>query len=137
VIGTYATTLNQMTLPNTRTTVPMGVPSVAPFVPANATVIINAEGDVSLTANASNQALVEACLIIDNNNAAPARIIRTWAMNSNFLNGMIASWHLTWVGTFPTDGTHDVHVVMRFVSAANGVPTANMVPGHLSVVVLK
>ena len=131
MIGTFVTTLSSQVLTTSLTPV---ANALAPFVPAGATMIVNAEGDVSLTANTTNQAVVEARLFVD---GTLVRFIRTWAMNSNFLTGMIANWHLTFVGTFATDKTRDVHVEMRIVNATGGAPTANAVPGHLSVVLLK
>ena len=131
MIGTFVTTLNSQVLTTTLAPVPN---ALGPFVPAGATMIVNAEGDVSLTGSSSNQAVVEARLFVD---GSLVRFIRTWAMNSSFLTGMIASWHLTFVGTFATDKTRDVHVEMRIVYVTGAAPTANAVPGHLSVVLLK
>ena len=94
--------------------------------------IVNAEGDILLTAGPGNQALVQVNLWID---GVVVRTIRTSVVNANFGN-MTSAWHLGTIQTL-SPGPHEFHVEARALVALGGVVSVNSTPGNLSVALLR
>jgi hypothetical protein len=93
--------------------------------------LVEADGDLFLSANAGAYALVELRLVID---GVVARTLRTSVLNylaGNMSNG----WHLhTMKGL--TAGQHEFHVDAR-VLAATGPVSVNSTQGRLTVMLLR
>jgi len=96
--------------------------------------LIQAEGDITLTASFGSQALVEVHLVVDN---VIVRSVRTSAVNYPGFAGVSSAWHLGTILTLQA-GSHDVHVEAATVTSTIAGATANgAAPGNLSVAVFK
>ena len=110
--------------------------SVTMTVPAGTTAsaLVNAEGDIFADLPNGNQALVELHLVID---SVVVRTVRASSTNLN-VNKMPGAWHLGIIKSLGP-GSHEFHVEAEILVPFSGTPTvtANVVPGNLSVALLR
>lgn len=120
--------LGSSTLTSAFRAVPSGVSLTAP---ENVNALIEAEGDLFLSASMGAYGLVELRLVVD---GIAERILRTSVLNY-LLGNNSSAWHLHTLRPL-TAGPHEVHVEARLITGTGAV-IVNSTAGRLSVVLFR
>lgn len=124
-VATTTTALGGLTLNSTFRTVPS---ALSLTTETDATALIQAEGDLFLSATMGTYGLVELHLVVD---GVAERILRTSILNY-LLGNNSSAWHLHTLKTL-SPGPHEIHVEARLITGTGAV-VVNSTAGRLSVV---